>query len=198
MTRERVRGIAGYEGFYSVSDSGVVTSEDRVIIRSDGRRRTVKGRQLEPSVRTTGVAYREVSLWRDGKGDTKKVHSLVAEAFLGPRPEGADVCHMDGDPGNNAVSNLCYGTRSDNMQHSIEHGTHAPTAKTHCDYGHRLGGENAVRRSHYNGDGSCRSCANARSLISDGRASAGDFAALADSYYLKHTGLEPERGAENG
>lgn len=37
MTIERVRSIAGYEGLYSVSDSGVVTSEGRVIIRSDGR-----------------------------------------------------------------------------------------------------------------------------------------------------------------
>lgn len=51
------------------------------------------------------------------------VHSLVAAAFLGPRPAGEDVRHLDGDPENNRASNLAYGTRTQNMADAREHGT---------------------------------------------------------------------------
>lgn len=43
------------------------------------------------------------------------VHQLVALTFLGPRPKGQEVRHLDGDPLNNAVTNLAYGTRSENI-----------------------------------------------------------------------------------
>lgn len=44
------------------------------------------------------------------------VAHLVAEAFIGPRPEGGVVMHLDDDPRNNAVSNLRWGTRQDNAR----------------------------------------------------------------------------------
>lgn len=47
------------------------------------------------------------------------MHILVAEAFLGPRPEGAHVLHIESntfDSINNAASNLRYGSHSENMQ----------------------------------------------------------------------------------
>lgn len=42
------------------------------------------------------------------------VHALVAETWIGPRPEGAHTRHIDGDNRNNAPSNLCYGTAKEN------------------------------------------------------------------------------------
>lgn len=39
---------------------------------------------------------------------------LVAEAFIGPRPEGLLVCHKDDNPWNNNLNNLYYGTHSQN------------------------------------------------------------------------------------
>lgn len=30
--------------------------------------------------------------------------------------------HLDGDPGNNALSNLCWGTRQENAQDKVRHG----------------------------------------------------------------------------
>lgn len=43
------------------------------------------------------------------------VHRLVASAFLGPCPGGQEVRHLDGNPQNNAVTNLAYGTRTENI-----------------------------------------------------------------------------------
>ena len=51
----------------------------------------------------------------DLKAKSKLVHRLVAEAFLGPRPEKNDVDHIDGDRTNNMLLNLRYLTRSGNI-----------------------------------------------------------------------------------
>ena len=46
---------------------------------------------------------------------TYRVATLVAAAFLGPRPEGFDVSHKDENSFNNCESNLCYETRKKNL-----------------------------------------------------------------------------------
>lgn len=50
------------------------------------------------------------------------VSHLVAETFIGPRPEGGVVMHRDDDPRNNAVSNLRWGTQQDNVHDMIAKG----------------------------------------------------------------------------
>lgn len=51
-----------------------------------------------------------------------RVHHVVAELFIGPRPEGLLVRHLDDDKENNCVSNLAYGTHYDNSQDAIRNG----------------------------------------------------------------------------
>lgn len=53
------------------------------------------------------------------------VHRLVAEAFIGPRPEGADIRHLNGVHTDNRAVNLAYGTRTENIMDAIAHGTWA-------------------------------------------------------------------------
>lgn len=52
-----------------------------------------------------------------------KVHRLVALFFLGLPPAGKElVRHLDGDPGNNNVSNLAWGDVNENWQDRVRHG----------------------------------------------------------------------------
>lgn len=51
------------------------------------------------------------------------VHKVVMLAFVGPRPEGLEIAHDDGDTSNNRLSNLRYTTRVDNEADKLRHGT---------------------------------------------------------------------------
>lgn len=95
--------IEGYEGMYSVNELGQVFS-----------RRTNK--ILRPGIASNG--YPTVAL---GRGNTRTLHSLVAEAFIGPRPENMDVRHKDGNRLNPRADNLEHGTRTENILDSIRH-----------------------------------------------------------------------------
>lgn len=44
------------------------------------------------------------------------IHTLVAETFLGVRPEGQVIDHIDGDKSNNNLSNLRYTTVAENCK----------------------------------------------------------------------------------
>lgn len=123
LAAERWREIEGYEGFYEVSDLGRVRSMDRVVANRPGwpaQRR--KGGILRFWLNAKG--YRYVTLWQDGGKRTGTVASLVAAAFIGPRPTPQhDVCHEDGTRTNNRASNLRYDTRYENGRDTIAHGT---------------------------------------------------------------------------
>jgi len=54
------------------------------------------------------------------------VHSLVAEYFIGPRPAGMVICHIDDNPANNNVTNLKYATQKENMHDAIKTGIWKP------------------------------------------------------------------------
>lgn len=81
----------------------------------------ISGKVLKPWLVSGG--YLVVSLRIDGKTIDAPIHHLVAEAFIGPRPVGADVCHGDGNPSNNDVENLRYASRSENLADRDLHGT---------------------------------------------------------------------------
>lgn len=51
-----------------------------------------------------------------GKGNSRQVHALVLLAFVGPYPAGCEILHLDGNPTNNTLTNLRYGTRSENLR----------------------------------------------------------------------------------
>lgn len=140
---ERWLPVPGYEGHYEVSDLG--------------RIRTVKrgqSRVLSPHRHPNG--YRQLSLTRSGIREGWTVHRVVMTAFVGPPPCGQEVRHLDGDPGNNRLSNLAYGTRAENMRDAVRHGTKRGREEPECVNGHAFDAANTYYRP--NGSRICRQC----------------------------------------
>ena len=133
--------VVGFEGLYEVSSNGRVASllgRNRRILRAGDSR-----------------GYRLVILRRGGMSHTRLVHRLVLEAFVGPRPEGMVARHLNGDPGDNRLENLAWGTQSENNYDKVRHGTHHNANKTHCPSGHEYRGDNI---KWYKGFRFCRAC----------------------------------------
>ena len=113
LSVEKWLPVVGAEGRYEVSDAGRVRSLDsrvRLVAHGTETTRLARGQLLRPG-RTGPFGHVSVAI---GRGNSRLVHHLVAEAFIGPRPPGLDVAHADGDGGNNRLSNLRYATRSEN------------------------------------------------------------------------------------
>lgn len=77
-------------------------------------------RFLKPGIGSHGYLKLNLAL-----GKTKLLHAIVAEAFLGPRPVGMDVCHRDDNRLNPRLANLEYGTRASNIQATVRRRTHS-------------------------------------------------------------------------
>lgn len=112
MANEIWKVVPGYEN-YEVSDQGQVRN-----------RRT--SRLLTPTGAYAGLAL--------GRARKVRVHTLVLEAFIGPRPEGQQCRHMNGDKRDNRLSNLRWGTSQENHDDALRlgerpFGSRCPQAK---------------------------------------------------------------------
>jgi len=85
-----------------------------------------------------------------GRGNRFRVSHLVLETFVEPRPEGMVARHWDDDASNNRVSNLVWGTYSENMYDAVRTGHHWQVGKTRCPKDHPLDGV------YYRSDGTVR------------------------------------------
>ena len=101
---------------YEVSDLGRVRSVDRVVSTTRGPRR-YGGKLLSPNVAKSGHVHFSL-----GRKSERCGHDLVLEAFVGPRPIRMEARHGDGNPSNNVLGNLCWGTRSENNKDRTRHG----------------------------------------------------------------------------
>jgi len=112
--QERWRPIAWAPG-YEVSSMGRVRSLDRevAVIASKGeaRKRSAHARRRKGRILRLGVGRYASAVVA---GRCCLVHRLVAEAFIGPCPEGHIVCHGAGGPLDNSLGNLAYGTPAQN------------------------------------------------------------------------------------
>lgn len=96
---EEWRDIEGFEGLYQVSNLGEVRS-------------FYKNKKLKPF---RSMGHFVVHLSKNKTRTIKRVHHLVLEAFVGPRPDGMECRHFpDRNTTNNKLDNLIWGTRSEN------------------------------------------------------------------------------------
>jgi len=125
---EKWNGIEGYP-YYEVSNRGRVRSLSR-LVKCRGGMRSVVGRVRKTT--TTSYGYPQLTLGKDEAGRVQVflVHRLVLTAFRGPAP--GMVCrHLDGDPLNNRLANLVWGTYKENMADKKRHGTtYSPAGET--------------------------------------------------------------------
>ena len=104
MIEEIWRPIAGYEGFYEVSNMGFVRSLDRSVPNGLGYKRFRKGQIIKMWPNSKGYMRCQLSYNNDKK--FYLVHRLVAEAFI-PKVNGLpEINHKDEDKTNNSVDNL--------------------------------------------------------------------------------------------
>lgn len=125
------KDIKGYEGLYQVSDLGRVKSLERKV-RHRGRLITIKEKYLKINISEYLKGYRKTSigLYKGGKKVSTDVHTLVAEAFLGERPNAkAEIRHINGDSTDNRLSNLIYGSSSDNRIDMYRYGSKTSRGK---------------------------------------------------------------------
>lgn len=158
---ERWAPIPGHEG-YEASDLGRVRSLDRTIVHKNGNVQ-----------RRRGIVLR---LWQDangywicrcGDGRPYGVHVLVLSAFIGARPNGMFGLHNNGDSSDSRLSNLRWGTPTENSADTRRHGTNHYLNRTHCIRGHALSGDNLnPPELKAKGHRTCRACVKAAARIS--------------------------------
>lgn len=106
------RWIPGHEGFYGVTSDGRVWSEPR---------ERTRGGWLVATPGARGYLY--VNLGRRHRA--RPLHVLIAAAWIGPRPLGQEVRHLDGNKHHNVDTNLAYGTRREQRLDDVRHGVNA-------------------------------------------------------------------------
>ena len=100
------KDIAGYEGVYQVSDTGLVKSLESyrpTTLKGKPTVRHIPERILKPWRRSS---YYLVDLWKNGVRDVRSIHVLVYETFVGPVLDNEVVHHIDEDKFNNNLNNL--------------------------------------------------------------------------------------------
>ena len=105
MLNELYKEIEGYNGYYLISPSGVISNRQQI---------------LKTFIINSG--YRAIKLTASGKKTHRLIHRLVAEAFLLNPGNKREVNHIDGNKLNNNVCNLEWVTSSENKQHAIRTG----------------------------------------------------------------------------
>lgn len=107
---ESWRRIPGRWAEYEVSNRGRVRHARTLV-------------QKKLTVQPNG--YTAVTFQSGGRQNrqTVRVHVLLAAAFIGPRPPGQLVRHLDGDRSRNVEGNIAYGTPLENADDARLHGT---------------------------------------------------------------------------
>src|SRR5690606_851983 len=115
---EEWRAYEPFGGWYGVSSHG------RVWRWRNGR---YSGRRETPRILTAATnmttGYQMVNLRNLArKPRWKTVHSVDAESYIGQRPEGAGIRHLNAIKADCRASNLVYGTKKENATARVLHG----------------------------------------------------------------------------
>ena len=107
--KEIWKDIPKYEKMYRISNYGNIKSYDRI---TKGRK--VKGKNIKPIYKNGSYCV----VLRNSESNPKcyLIHRLVIEIFGRPNIDNEIVRHIDGNPANNRIDNLCYGNTRENRR----------------------------------------------------------------------------------
>jgi len=118
MSTYEIKQLEDFPGYW-VDTNGDVWSQRWARTRSHCGLR--EKRKMAPRRQWSG--HWNVALRKDGKYYQERIHRLVADAFMNNPENKPCVCHVNGDPSDNRVENLYWGTYKENTQDMWKHGT---------------------------------------------------------------------------
>ena len=116
--------ISGFNSVYYVSNIGRIKSIDRYLHKKDGNICFQKGLIMKPVNHPKGYLY--VSLSKNNKRKSYKIHRIVAQTFIENVENNPQVNHINGVKNDNSVYNLEWCTREENCIHSFNTGLSKP------------------------------------------------------------------------
>jgi hypothetical protein len=109
--------VPRWEGLYEVSDYGRVRSLPRDGWPG-GMVKPYLNRKSHPRLMVALVNGRREN---GGREEYPTVHRIVLEAFVGPRPDGMEACHNNGNACDNRLTNLRWDTKLSNAADRRKH-----------------------------------------------------------------------------
>ena len=114
--KEIWKDIKDFEGYYQISNKGNVRSLERfVYCKSEINPNKIRGCILKPRLDKSG--YLVVNLKKNQKSYIRKIHRLVAEAYIENLHKCETVNHKNGIKTDNWVKNLEWLSSGDNARH---------------------------------------------------------------------------------
>lgn len=111
------KDIPGYEGLYQASSEGRIKRVNG--IAWNGHKHHLKRERILKQHYGNGAGYAQVTLSKEGKTKTFRVHVLICLTFIGGRnvkdPISRPILHLNGIATDNRLCNLNYGTVRENI-----------------------------------------------------------------------------------
>lgn len=133
MEQEIWKAISGFEGLYEVSNFGSIRSVDHSVCRSCHGTIKVRGRILRKFLK---FGYETITLTKDGRNHYKRVHQLVAEAFV---PVPRELLHLYGKKTENGYPALVLNHKDENRSNNRADNLEWCTQKYNINYGTAVG-----------------------------------------------------------
>ena len=137
------KDVPTFEGKYNVSNWGRIKSNARTILREEcAHSRAHLVFYKEKILKVNRSVYPIVTLVKttDEPLYHIRLHKLVALVFIGEKPKGTEIRHLDGNPKNCRADNLKYGTRQENLEDARLH-----KIKRGCGHGSKINYDDIVK-----------------------------------------------------
>lgn len=110
----QIKQLEKYPAYYVSTEGEVFTTLDNS--GKTGRMFKLRKQNIQAD------GYFQLELREGGKGRTLLVHRLILEAFVCKCPKGQETRHLNGNPEDNRLENLAWGTPKENHRDQVRHG----------------------------------------------------------------------------